>query len=121
MARIGLSETEAKAQGVAYRLAKLPMSAVLRTHTLSETRGFMKALIAAESDHILGFTAFAVDASEIMGTVQIAMIAHLPYTSLRDAILTHPTLLEGLGSLFSNVSPVLNSVAPKLEFAVSTV
>jgi pyruvate/2-oxoglutarate dehydrogenase complex dihydrolipoamide dehydrogenase (E3) component len=103
LARIGLSETEAKAQGIAYRLAKIPMLSVLRTRTLSETRGFMKALIDTESDRILGFTAFAVDAGEIMASVQIAMIAGLPYTALRDAILTHPTLLEGLIPLFSSV------------------
>jgi len=106
LARVGLSETEAKAKGIAYRLAKIPMIAVLRTRTLSETRGFMKALIDTESDRILGFTAFGVDAGEIMASVQIAMIARLPYTALRDAILTHPTLLEGLIPLFSSVSPV---------------
>jgi pyruvate/2-oxoglutarate dehydrogenase complex dihydrolipoamide dehydrogenase (E3) component len=106
LARVGLSETEAKAHGVAYRLTKIPMVAVLRTRTLSETRGFMKALIDTESDRILGFTVFGVDAGEIMASVQIAMIARLPYTALRDAILTHPTLLEGLIPLFSAVPPV---------------
>ena len=101
LARIGLSETEAKARGIDYRLAKIPMNAVLRTRTLSETRGFMKALIEKESDRILGFTVFGVDAGEIMASVQIAIIAGLPYTALRDAVLTHPTLLEGLIPLFS--------------------
>jgi pyruvate/2-oxoglutarate dehydrogenase complex dihydrolipoamide dehydrogenase (E3) component len=106
LARIGLSETEAKKSGTAYRLAKIPMMADLRTRTLSETRGFMKALIAADSDRILGFTAFAVEAGEIMGSVQVAMIAGLPYTALRDAIFTHPTLVEGLVTLFSAVPPI---------------
>jgi pyruvate/2-oxoglutarate dehydrogenase complex dihydrolipoamide dehydrogenase (E3) component len=101
-ARVGLSETEARARGVAYRLFKIPMRTVLRTRTLSETRGFMKALVATDSDRILGFTAFSVDAGEIMASVQIAMIACLPFTALRDAILTHPTLLEGLVALFSS-------------------
>ena len=101
-ARIGLSETEAMAHGIQYRLFKIPMVAVLRTRTLSETRGFLKALVAAD-DHILGFTAFGVDAGEIMASVQVAMIAGLRYTALRDAILTHPTLLEGLIALFSSV------------------
>jgi pyruvate/2-oxoglutarate dehydrogenase complex dihydrolipoamide dehydrogenase (E3) component len=105
LARIGLSESEAQARGIAYRLTKLPMVAVLRTRTLSETRGFMKALIAADSDHILGFTAFSVGAGEIMATVQVAMAADLPYTTLRDVIFTHPTLLEGLIPLFSSVPP----------------
>ncbi len=66
----------------------------------------MKALIDAKSDRILGFTVFGVEAGEIMGAVQIAIIAGLPYTALRDAVLTHPTLLEGLTSLFSAVPPV---------------
>jgi pyruvate/2-oxoglutarate dehydrogenase complex dihydrolipoamide dehydrogenase (E3) component len=105
LARIGLNETEAKASGTAYRLAKIPMAADLRTRTLSETRGFMKALIDTKSDRILGFTVFGVDGGEIMGAVQIAMIAGLPYTGLRDAVLTHPTLLEGLIVLFSSVPP----------------
>ncbi|WP_068468845.1 dihydrolipoyl dehydrogenase family protein [Candidatus Protochlamydia phocaeensis] len=103
LARIGLSETEAKAQGIPYRLAKIPMSQVLRTRTLSETRGFMKALIDAKTDKILGFTVFGVGAGEIMASVQIAMLGGLPYTTLRDAIFTHPTLIEGLIPLFSAV------------------
>jgi pyruvate/2-oxoglutarate dehydrogenase complex dihydrolipoamide dehydrogenase (E3) component len=105
-ARIGLSETEARARGIAYRLAKVPMAMTLRTRTLSETRGFMKALIDAESDRILGFTVIGVEAGEIMGAVQITMIAGLPYTALRDAIFTHPTMIEGLIPLFSAVPPV---------------
>jgi pyruvate/2-oxoglutarate dehydrogenase complex dihydrolipoamide dehydrogenase (E3) component len=105
LARIGLSETEAKARGVAYRLAKIPMVAVLRTRTLSETRGFLKVLVDTKSDRILGFTAFGVEAGEIMGAVQVAMIGGLPYTTLRDAVFTHPTLLEGLIGLFSAVPP----------------
>jgi pyruvate/2-oxoglutarate dehydrogenase complex dihydrolipoamide dehydrogenase (E3) component len=104
-ARIGLSETEARERGIAYRLAKIPMVAVLRTRTLSETRGFLKALIDTESDHILGFTALGVEAGEIIATVQVAMLAGLPYTVLRDAIFTHPTMLEGLIPLFSAVPP----------------
>jgi pyruvate/2-oxoglutarate dehydrogenase complex dihydrolipoamide dehydrogenase (E3) component len=103
LARIGLNESEAKASGTPYRLAKIPMASDLRTRTLSETRGFMKALIDTTSDRILGFTVFGVDGGEIMGAVQIAMIAGLPYTGLRDAVLTHPTLLEGLVVLFSSV------------------
>jgi pyruvate/2-oxoglutarate dehydrogenase complex dihydrolipoamide dehydrogenase (E3) component len=103
LARIGLNESEAKAQGIPYRLFKVPMDSNLRAHTLSETRGFVKALVEADSDRVLGFTAFGVGAGEIMSAVQIAMNAGLPYTSLRDTILTHPTLVEGLIPLFSSV------------------
>jgi pyruvate/2-oxoglutarate dehydrogenase complex dihydrolipoamide dehydrogenase (E3) component len=102
LARIGMTEKEAKARGIAYRLFKIPMEGVLRAHTLSETRGFLKALVGVNDDLILGFTAFAVDAGEIMASVQTAMIAGLPYTALRDAIWAHPTLVEGLTPLFSS-------------------
>jgi pyruvate/2-oxoglutarate dehydrogenase complex dihydrolipoamide dehydrogenase (E3) component len=101
-ARIGLSEKEAKAQGVSYRLFKIPMDAVLRARTLGETRGFMKALVENDGERILGFAAVGVGAGETMAVVQIAMIAGSPYTALRDAVLTHPTLAEGLGVLFSS-------------------
>jgi len=102
-ARVGLSEKEAKAQGIAYRLFKIPMNRVMRATTMEETRGFLKALVAADGDRILGFTAVGPDAGEVMSCVQIAMLAGLPYTALRDAILTHPTLVEGLIPLFSSV------------------
>lgn len=101
-ARVGLSEKEAQAKGISYRLFKVPMEAVLRARTLSETRGFLKALIETDSDRILGFTAFGVGAAEIMTSVQIAMNAGLPYTALRDTILAHPTITEGLIPLFSS-------------------
>jgi pyruvate/2-oxoglutarate dehydrogenase complex dihydrolipoamide dehydrogenase (E3) component len=105
LARIGLSELEAKERGIAYRLTKIPIVAVLRTRTVSETRGFLKALVDAESDRILGFTALGMEAGEIIATVQVAMSAGLPYTALRDTIFTHPTMLEGLIPLFAAVPP----------------
>jgi pyruvate/2-oxoglutarate dehydrogenase complex dihydrolipoamide dehydrogenase (E3) component len=107
-ARVGLNENQARAQGIAYRLFKIPMEGVLRARTLSETRGFLKALVEINGDRILGFTAFGVGAGEIMSSVQIAMIAGLPYTALRETILTHPTLVEGLGALFSSEPSVQN-------------
>jgi pyruvate/2-oxoglutarate dehydrogenase complex dihydrolipoamide dehydrogenase (E3) component len=100
-ARIGLSETEAAKRGIPYRLFKIPMEEVWRARTLSETRGFLKALVEKDGDRILGFAGFALDAGEIMGPVQMAMIAGLPYTALREAILTHPTLVEGVNFLFA--------------------
>lgn len=103
LARVGLNESEAKARGIAYRLAALPMSAVLRTRTLSEPRGFMKMLIDRGSDRILGFTVFGAEASELMAVVQTAMLGQLPFTTLRDALYTHPTAAEGLTVLLANV------------------
>lgn len=101
-ARVGLSETEAKEQGIAYRVFKVPMAAVLRARSLMETRGFLKGLVERASDRMIGFAAFGVGAGEIMGCVQIAMLGGLPYTALREAVLAHPTIPEGLISLFSS-------------------
>jgi pyruvate/2-oxoglutarate dehydrogenase complex dihydrolipoamide dehydrogenase (E3) component len=106
LARIGLNEREAKARGISYRLFKIPLEQVLRARTLSEMRGFLKALVEVNGDRILGFTAFAVDGGEIMASVQTAMIAGLPYTALRDAIWAHPTLVEGLSPLFSSAPSI---------------
>jgi pyruvate/2-oxoglutarate dehydrogenase complex dihydrolipoamide dehydrogenase (E3) component len=110
-ARVGLDEKEAQNRGIPYRLFKIPMEEVLRAHTLSETRGFLKALVEIDGDRILGFTAFGVNGGEIMSAVQIAMIAELPYTKLRDAVLTHPTLMEGLNPLFASAPSVVARTA----------
>lgn len=100
-ARVGLTEKEARAGGIAYRLFKVPMASVLRARSLMETRGFLKCLVERDSDRILGFAAFGAGAGEIMGCVQIAMLGRMPYTALRDAIFAHPTIPEGLIALFS--------------------
>jgi pyruvate/2-oxoglutarate dehydrogenase complex dihydrolipoamide dehydrogenase (E3) component len=103
LAHVGLSEQEAQQRGIPVRVAKLPMSAVLRTHTTGEKQGFMKALINAHDDRIVGFTMIGAEAGEVMAVVQTAMLAGFPYTGLRDAVIAHPTIAEGLGSLFSGV------------------
>lgn len=102
LGRVGLNEREAQRDGIAYRVAKIPMAAVLRTRTMSETEGFLKALIAAQSDQILGFTALGAGAGELIAVIQTAMLAGIPYTTLRDTVLTHPTIAEGLTVLFAN-------------------
>ena len=102
LARVGLNETAAHRQGTGYRLLTMPMAAVLRTRTLSEPRGFMKMLIAADSDQILGFTAFGAEASELMAAVQTAMVGRVPYTALQSAIYAHPTMAEGPTFLLRN-------------------
>ena len=103
LARVGLNESEAQKRAIPYRLATIPMTKVRRAHTLSETTGFLRALISAETDEIMGFTAFGAEAGEVMSVVQTAMLAKLPYTALRDAILAHPTMAEGLTVLFAAV------------------
>jgi pyruvate/2-oxoglutarate dehydrogenase complex dihydrolipoamide dehydrogenase (E3) component len=103
VAHVGLTETEADRQGIPFRILKLSMAAVLRTRTIDESRGFMKALLETDGDRIPGFTMIGPEAGEVMAVIQVAMLAGLPYTALRDAILTHPTMSEGLNSLFSGV------------------
>jgi pyruvate/2-oxoglutarate dehydrogenase complex dihydrolipoamide dehydrogenase (E3) component len=104
LAHIGLTETEAQRRGLAVRVAKLPVAAVLRTRTTGETRGFLKALIDPNDNHILGFTMLGPEAGEVIAVVQMAMLAGFPYLVLRDAILTHPTMAEALNLLFSSVN-----------------
>jgi pyruvate/2-oxoglutarate dehydrogenase complex dihydrolipoamide dehydrogenase (E3) component len=112
LAHVGLTENQAKKQGVAYRLAKVPMLANLRASTLSETRGFIKTLISND-DRILGFTAFGVGVGDILPVVQLAMSANLPYTAIRSLIVTHPTISEGLVTLLTAVPPLTSgSPAP---------
>jgi pyruvate/2-oxoglutarate dehydrogenase complex dihydrolipoamide dehydrogenase (E3) component len=105
LAHVGLSEREVLNQGVRARVARLPTTAVLRAHTTDERQGFMKALVGHD-DRILGFTMIGPEAGEVVATVQMAMLANRSYTKVRDAIFAHPTMAEGLGSLFSNVPPV---------------
>jgi len=103
VAHVGMTEAEAARRGFAVRIAKLPATAVLRTRTISETVGFMKALINPKDDRILGFTMVGAEAGEVLAVVQMVMLAGLPSTVLRDAMITHPTMAEGLNALFSAV------------------
>ncbi len=101
LGRVGIDEGEARRRGIAVRVARLPMASVLRARATGETRGFVKALVGAEDDHLLGFTMLGAGAGEVIAVVQTAMLAGLPYTALRDAIFTHPTMAEGLNVLFA--------------------
>ena len=103
LARVGLSEGEAQRLGIPFRTAKLPMRNVLRTEATDETEGFMKVVVAAESDRILGFTMIGSEAGEVMAAIQTAILAELPYTKLRDAVIAHLTIAEGLGALFERL------------------
>jgi pyruvate/2-oxoglutarate dehydrogenase complex dihydrolipoamide dehydrogenase (E3) component len=103
LARVGLSEGDAQRQGIIVRVAKLPMSSVLRTEATGETQGFMKVVVGGDDDRILGFAMIGSQADEVLVAMQTAMLANLAYQNLRDAIITHPTIAEGLGPLLSNV------------------
>jgi pyruvate/2-oxoglutarate dehydrogenase complex dihydrolipoamide dehydrogenase (E3) component len=98
----GLARWRRGPEGVPVRAVRLPMSAVLRTEATDEKQGFMKALVGAD-DRILGFTMIGSEAGEVMAAVQTAMLAGLPYQLLRDAVIAHLTMAEGLGPLLSNV------------------
>jgi pyruvate/2-oxoglutarate dehydrogenase complex dihydrolipoamide dehydrogenase (E3) component len=103
LSRVGLSEKEARQQGIPIRVAKLPMSNVLRTQATDETDGFMKVLVGANDDQIVGFAMIGSEAGEVMAAVQTAMLAGMPYAKLRDAVIAHLTVAEGLGPLFAGV------------------
>ena len=105
LAHVGLSERDAQRQGVTARVARLPISAVLRAQTIGETQGFMKALVGANDHRILGFTMIGPEAGEVVAVVQTAMLTDMPYSRLHDAVIAHPTMTEALNLLFSNVPP----------------
>jgi pyruvate/2-oxoglutarate dehydrogenase complex dihydrolipoamide dehydrogenase (E3) component len=103
LGRVGLSESEAQAQGHPIRVAKIPMAYVARALEMDESRGFMKAIVDADTNQILGYTALGVEGGELMSMVEIAMMGKLPYTMLRDAIFAHPMLAEALNTLFTAI------------------
>ena len=105
LATVGLNETEARKRGIDYRVAKLPMTGVARAIEMSETRGFMKAIVDSKTQQILGCTILGVEGGEIMSMLQIAMMGKVPYTSIKEAIFAHPTLAESLNNLFMTLDP----------------
>jgi pyruvate/2-oxoglutarate dehydrogenase complex dihydrolipoamide dehydrogenase (E3) component len=102
LARVGLSESEARERGIRYRLATIPMKENLRAMTISETRGFLKALVG-EDNRVLGFCGFAAGAGDLLPEIQLAMRQGLPYTALAELTMTHPTIAEGVANLFASV------------------
>jgi len=110
LARVGLSEEEAVRNGLKIRVARIPTASVLRSRTISETRGFLKAVIG-EDDRILGFTMIGPEAGEVMTVVQMTMMGGMPYTALKNAVIAHPTMAEGLNVLFS--SPLVSQHPPE--------
>jgi probable pyridine nucleotide-disulfide oxidoreductase len=103
LGRVGINETDAQRLGIPVRVAKLPMAVVPRARTNGDMHGFMKAIIDTESDQILGFTMLGTNAGDVVTAVQMAMLGKLPYTAVRDAIISHPLISEGLNLLFAKV------------------
>lgn len=104
LARIGINESDAQRQAIAVRVAKLPMASVPRARTTGDMHGLMKAIVDTQSDRMLGFTMLGSNAGEVVAAVQMAMLGNLPYTAVRDAVLSHPTIAEGLNMLFAKIS-----------------
>ena len=105
LGRVGLNEKDARRQGRAYRVARLPMSSVARALELDESRGFMKALVDPGTGAILGAAVLGIEGGELMASLQLAMMGNLRYDQLRDAVFAHPTLAESLNNLFSTLEP----------------
>jgi pyruvate/2-oxoglutarate dehydrogenase complex dihydrolipoamide dehydrogenase (E3) component len=103
LGRVGMNESEAKARGIEVRVARLPMAGIPRARTNGATKGFMKILVDAHSDQILGFTMLGTNAGDVVTAVQMAMLGKLPYTAVRDAIIAHPLISEGLNILLMKV------------------
>jgi pyruvate/2-oxoglutarate dehydrogenase complex dihydrolipoamide dehydrogenase (E3) component len=105
LASVGLNETDAQKRGLDYRVAKLPMTGVARAIEMSETRGFMKAIVDAKTRQILGCTILGVEGGEIMSMLQIAMMGKIPYPAIKEGVFAHPTLAESLNNLFMTLDP----------------
>ena len=100
LGRVGMTEAQARKAGSKFRVAKLPMSSVARALEVDETRGFMKAIVDADSNQILGAAVLGIEGGEIMAVIEVAMMGKLPYTALRHGTFAHPTLAESLNNLF---------------------
>jgi len=103
LGRVGMTEDQARAQERKIRVAKLAMTSVARAIETDETRGFIKAVVDAESGQILGAAVLGIEGGEIMSAIEIAMMGKLPYTALRDGTFAHPTLAESLNNLFAGM------------------
>ena len=103
LGRVGMSETEARQAGRNIAVAKIPMTEVARAIETSETRGFMKAVVDADTEQILGCAILSIEGGEIMAVLEMAMLGHVPYTVIRDGVFAHPTLAESLNNLFMSL------------------
>ncbi len=104
LGRVGLTEREARARGLRYNLAKMPMAHVARALEVDETRGFIKVLVDPGDEQILGCAVLGIEGGELMSMIQVAMMGRLPYPVLRDAVFAHPTLAESLNSVFAQIN-----------------
>ncbi len=102
LGRVGITESEAREQKRNIKVAKMPMNYVARALEVDESRGFMKAVVDADTNQILGCAILGIEGGEMMAMLEIAMMGNLPYTVLREAIFAHPTLAEAFNNLFGS-------------------
>jgi pyruvate/2-oxoglutarate dehydrogenase complex dihydrolipoamide dehydrogenase (E3) component len=103
LGRVGITESEAKQQGIHFKVAKMPMNYVARALEVDEPRGVMKAIVDPNTKQILGCAILGIEGGEIMAMLQIAMMGKVPYTMLEEGVFAHPTLAESLNTLFGMV------------------
>jgi pyruvate/2-oxoglutarate dehydrogenase complex dihydrolipoamide dehydrogenase (E3) component len=103
LGRVGLTERAASEQYKNIRVAKMPMTRVARALEVDESRGFMKVIIDADTNQIVGVAVLGLEGGEVMSILEVAMMGKLPYTALRDGIFAHPTLAESLNNLFTGL------------------
>ncbi len=104
LGRVGMTEEQAKAAGLNYQVASMPMASVARAIEMDEARGLMKVIVDMDSKMIVGVAILGVEGGEIMSMLQIAMMGNVPYTTLREATFAHPTLAESLNNLFGKIA-----------------
>jgi len=118
LGRIGMGENEALQKGHNIRIAKLPMSRVARAIEVDETRGFMKAIVDADTDQILGAVVLGIEGGEVMSIFEMAMIGKVAYPTIRDTIFAHPTLAESLNNLFMGIGDEIKSDASLVQCCI---
>jgi pyruvate/2-oxoglutarate dehydrogenase complex dihydrolipoamide dehydrogenase (E3) component len=102
LGRVGITVSEAREQKRNIKVAKMPMNYVARALEVDESRGFMKAIVDADTNQILGCAILGIEGGEMMAMLQMAMMGNIPYTVLRDAVFAHPTLAESFNNLFGS-------------------
>ena len=103
LGRVGLSEEQAREQGLNVEVAQMPMAHVARALEVDETRGLMKAVVDAETKQLLGAAILGIEGGEVMSVLQTAMMGEVPVTRLKNAPYAHPTLAESLNNLFAGI------------------
>jgi pyruvate/2-oxoglutarate dehydrogenase complex dihydrolipoamide dehydrogenase (E3) component len=107
LARIGMSENDVRAAAKPALVARMPMGRVGRAREAGETQGFMKVLVDAQTERILGATMLGLNADEVIHGLLDVMAAGLPYTTIRRTVHIHPTVSELVPTLLEGLKPLM--------------